>query len=99
MDMRTGSTENALSILRYDISVPVWSRSNLIAYRTPEDSWIRIMLPNDNQLVTLRCQHNLGDNDIDAIKDQLWEVNAVENYTGLSMVKPYGGNRMVRWNF
>lgn len=89
MDMKVGVTEDAVSILRYELSLPVWPPSNIIAHRTSEDLWIRIIIPTKEKLEVFRCYPDLTGKDV---KNQLQQnpgVDPQENLTSISMVKAY----------
>jgi len=88
MDMRAGLTEAAVSVLRYDLSVPVWFPSNLFASRITQSGWIRIFIPNNTTLVTLRCRPDING----AMEGQLQMSLGLigqKMYSNLSMIKPY----------
>jgi len=93
MDMVVGVTEEAVSIIRYSLPVPVWSSANLFAYRTPQNSQLRILIPNNTTLVILRCQPNL-EKDVENQLQPENQVNIARKFTKLSTVKGYPGNEV-----
>jgi len=91
-------TEEAVSILRYHLSLPVWFPSNLIAYRMPNESWIRIIIPNNETLEFYRCRPRLTE-DNTTVASQLQqspEIRSRRTFSRLSMVKPTDAKHEVR---